>query len=849
MTTKPKEIYVPLQKCSLKFTEASNLESEYQCRARQLSYNLLRTNLVHLTYVTIGAWLMYIIIYIRSGKEFYSDSASYEERRTYWIIIFLPVGLLLFYIELLLIKINICPIIRGSVLIIGYLTLVGERHMYVFEGDDNYGLYAVFIIIAIHWTAQNLSYNWISAAVSLQLGMAGWLFFSFYAYGFRINKVIGVSAISLLLTIFARTAERHRRREFFILNAVKKKEEELENMVSKLPIGIVIIETDESGTATQPERKVKYSNQAMKDILSEMEPQSPKSPTDPKSPEDPREREFGAINIVSGGGSMSDSQQFPDSERIEMSVREEEGQELKIIEDFVGKVYLERHGGEGWEEEEMAYKLKNGKYKNIKLNSINIEYQDKESIGIIVEDLTLSKQIERDKLSTEFQNRLVRTISHEIRTPLNSIQGGLEIVENMMDIETREKSSIYFRTMKNGVGFLLYFIDGMLNLSKAQHEMIPLTLKQFNISELLEDIITLFLVEIENKKETRLILDTEHLEFTEIIHDKNAIAQLIVVLVNNSVKYSYKGSITIKITDDPAQGELRISVKDEGIGISEEQQNHLFHLYGKALDSEFGTGIGLTLCKSLVESMRGNILLESKFGVGTEVTIKFPCRFIIHHEVTVPTLQSLITFPTEGIISDIIQYHLEASPSRLFNIRRIPQDMIGPEEEHKMTHIPLNTSLTDSNSPDCNCPQILIVDDIPSNILILRGLLRLIGLKADSAQNGQEAIEKIIDAKLERTCCGNYRLVFMDCNMPIMDGYTATREIVRLAQEQIINSSFIVAVTAYNSFHNTELCYASGMNHILFKPVSRNILIQFFRTFNLFQETIDRKLASLDQKF
>ena len=837
MNTKPKEsnVNVPLQKCSLKFADSTNLESQYQTRARQVSYNLLRPNLIHITLLTLGSWLMYMIIYLRSGKEFYSDSASYEERRGYWIIIFLPVGLLIFYIEFFLIKMNIFSKIRGCLLIITFLTLIGERHMYVFEGEDNYGLYAISVIIIIYWTVQNISYSWISAAISLPLGMIGLLSFSFYTYGFNINKVIGLSAISLILTIFARTAEKHMRREFFILNSVKKHEEELENMVSKLPIGIVIIETEESEATTQPQRKIKYSNQAMTQILCEREPLTPQSP---KS----GERAHDAVRV--NAGSMEGSQQFPDSERIEVSVIEEE-EEPKIIEDFVRKVFSERVGA--WEGEEMEYKLESGKYKNIKLNSINIEYQDKESMGIIVEDLTLSKQIERDKLSTEFQNRLVRTISHEIRTPLNSIQGGLEIVEYLLDVETREKSSIYFRTMKNGVGFLLYFIDGMLNLSKAQHQMIPLVLKQFNINDLLEDIVTLFLVEVENKKEIRLILDTNNLEVTELIHDKNAIAQLIVILVNNSIKYSYKGSITIKIADDPVQGELRISVKDEGIGISEEQQAHLFKLYGKALDPEFGIGIGLTLCKSLVEGMKGNITLESKLGVGTEVNVNFPCHFIIHHEVIFPTIQTQLTFPTEGVISDMIQYHLEASPARLFNIRRIPQNMMRSEEEEKeIQHMPLNTSLTYNNYPECDCAQILIVDDIPSNILILRGLLRLLGLKADSAQNGREAIEKIIAAKLDRTCCGNYPLVFMDCNMPIMDGYTATREIVELAKEHKINNSLIVAVTAYNSSNNTELCYDSGMNHVLFKPVSRNILIQFFQEFDLFQEIINRKLASLD---
>ena len=129
-----------------------------------------------------------------------------------------------------------------------------------------------------------------------------------------------------------------------------------------------------------------------------------------------------------------------------------------------------------------------------------------------------------------------------------------------------------------------------------------------------------------------------------------------------------------------------------------------------------------------------------------------------------------------------------------------------------------------------NSPQILIVDDMQSNIFILKGLLGLLGLKADEAQNGLIALQKIKE--------NPYSVILMDCNMPIMDGYEATRNIQQLIFQGEIQQCLVIGVTAYSSSQNTQLCYDAGVQEVMFKPVSKEMLKQLFARFDLFQDII-----------
>ena len=472
-----------------------------------------------------------------------------------------------------------------------------------------------------------------------------------------------------------------------------------------------------------------------------------------------------------------------------------------------------------------------GVRKEFKLNKIEMEFQNIKSVGIIIEDLTLIKKIERDKLSQEFEKRLVALF--HMRTPLNSIQGSIEIIENSLDPQIINTYKVYFRAMKNGVKYLFYFVDGILKLSNR--ESVIFEYKRFKTEEMVEDIIRLFEGEIEGK-EISIIEERGNNTPREIIQDQKQITQLIYILTANSVKYTYTGYIRIGISYEESEEQLFICVKDDGIGISISEQEHLFQLYGKSENSEFGIGVGLTLCKTLVDGMGGDIRLESEVNMGTAVYINLPCKL---PENLSPNIMSTERAPAEEWSrSSISNYAGVATPSiyEYNNQLNILEDM-------PRTLPRISSTVTAAISPPPlltlthHSPQILIVDDIQSNIFILKGLLRLLGLNADEAQNGLLAIEKI---KAAENIIGSvpYTVIFMDCNMPVMDGYDATRNIRLLIQQGKIHKSLIIGVTAYNSSENTSLCYEAGMDHVMFKPVSKQGLIELFQKYSLFQDII-----------
>ena len=583
----------------------------------------------------------------------------------------------------------------------------------------------------------------------------------------------------LIAVHLSRRREITKRREYFMLVTVKKREAELENLISMLPLGIAILDEDEEGPNNRDntQKIVKYSNKALTEILEE-----------------------GEISYYSSTSNLIPS---------ELNMREEN----KNVSNLISHIYSTRNiiteiNGQN----EISYETKAGKIKDFKLNKIEIEFQNKKSTGIIVEDLTIMKEIERDKLREEFGHRLIRTISHEIRTPLNSIQGSIQIIESVVDRDITQEYKKYFQAMKSGVVNLQYFIGGIFKLSNK--DPLVLEYKRFNIEEMLEEVKSLFLGEVEGTEvDIYIELEWPSRSGLEIIHDEGALRQILYILTGNSVKYSMGGRVEIGASY--SLGELKLWVKDEGIGIPEAEQNHLFTLYGNSLNSEFGTGLGLTLCKKIVDSMGGTISLQSQTNLGTSVTISIPTAL---HTNTDPYLFiSLPSLSDEGNIP-----HLPLTPTsnrNLSNLEEIKLDL---------DHVPSMITMTAAVSE--NSPQILIVDDMQSNIFILKGLLRLIGLKADEARNGLIAIQKIKD--------NPYSVILMDCNMPIMDGYETTRNIQHLILQGEIQQCFVIGVTAYCSSQNKQLCYDAGMQEVMFKPVSKEMLKQLFAKFNLFQDII-----------
>ena len=780
MSEKFNEQHYLRTKWCLLFKHNLNLETKFQHSSWKAAYAEMKICHLFLIILLIITMIinMYLHIHYLKNIKKYSESERIRVRSNYWMLTRHPIVLFVLVLELSLCKFNWFSRFRGVVSVVILFSLVADCSTYIYPKLELllFGTFAIYVFLYIYWVAESIICNWIIFGIAYIVGYSSFTAIVILRERLDIPGLLVIFSVGILAVHLSRQREIKKRREYFILVTVKKREEELENLISMLPLGIAILDEDEeeSNNRDNTQKIVKYSNTALTEILQE--------------------------------GEISPRRSTINSMPSELIIREEN----KKVNNLISHIYSTRNilteiNGQN----EISYETNPGNIKDFKLNKIEIEFQNKKSIGIIVEDLTIMKEIERDKLREEFDHRLIRTISHEIRTPLNSIQGSIQILETVLDRDIIQEYKKYFQAMKSGVVNLQYFVDGIFELSNK--EPIVFEYKTFNIVQMLEDVKSLFSVELEGT-EVNIYIELEWPSRTglEIIHDEGALTQILYILTGNSVKYSIGGSIRIGASYN--LGEMKLWVKDEGIGIPEAEQIHLFRLYGNSLNSEFGTGLGLTLCKKMVDNMGGIISLQSEVNVGTSVIISIPTALQTnsnnHFLLSLPSLPD-----DEGNIPDIPD-----SSRNLFNLEEIKLEVDSP------------STITMTVAGSENSPQILIVDDMQSNRFILKGLLGLLGLKADEAQNGLIALQKIKE--------NPYRVILMDCNMPIMDGYEATRNIQQLIFQGEIQQCLVIGVTAYSSSKNTQLCYDAGMQEIIFKPVSKEMLKQLFARFDLFQDII-----------
>jgi signal transduction histidine kinase/CheY-like chemotaxis protein len=423
-----------------------------------------------------------------------------------------------------------------------------------------------------------------------------------------------------------------------------------------------------------------------------------------------------------------------------------------------------------------------GMYKQLEQSNVILETTVKERTLELEEQTVIAVQASRAK--SEF----LATMSHEIRTPLNAVIGLSEIeLRNRLSDSSREN---IIQIHQSGAS-LLGIINDILDISKIEAGSFELVPVEYETAPFISGTVNLNMVRL-GSKPISLVLKINGDFPAKLIGDELRVKQVLNNLLSNAIKYTDEGTVTLNMAwSARSAGMVRLvfTVRDTGIGIRAEDMGKLFTSYTQlntgANRKIEGTGLGLAITKNLVEMMGGSISVESEYGKGSVFT------------------------------AEIIQ--------GIENTGVDDTTVIGEETAEALRNFRYTSEKKDKAITTLLMPhvQILVVDDLPSNLLVVRGLLAPYGLQVDTAASGQEAVEKARSR--------DYDLIFMDHMMPEMDGVETTAAIRKLEMRneesgKSVKQTPIIALTANALRGMKEFYLENGFQDYLSKPVSPEAL-------------------------
>ena len=388
----------------------------------------------------------------------------------------------------------------------------------------------------------------------------------------------------------------------------------------------------------------------------------------------------------------------------------------------------------------------------------------------------LQVAVEKAESANRAKSTFLFNMSHDIRTPMNAIIGYADLASRHLDDPAKLEK--YMENIQVCGQNLLMLLNNVLDLARIENDKTEMEYSVSDVDKDFRNCIAMFRNQADSKGQTLTV--TTHLLHPYVYVDIPHLTEVCTNLVSNAVKYTGAGgTICCDITQKPGEKEgwcdTVVTVADNGIGMSQEFQKHIFEPFERERTSTVskveGSGIGMGIVKKLVGLMGGTVAVESKIGVGSTFTVTIPCRIASEDET---------------------QAKRETNPS----------------------------------DQKCLCgTRILLTEDNDLNAEIATELLQEEGCTVDRAKDGVECVDM-----LEKAANGTYQLILMDIQMPVMNGYDAAKKIRRMDDPQKANIP-IIAMTANAFTEDRQAALDAGMNDHIAKPINMNVLVPTLRKY------------------